>query len=194
MKNFERILFDIPTGIKSRMKIMLYRFLGMQIGQKNRFEGGKCRAFKHIKIGNNNAFFGGGYKLWPINNNQHGIRIYIKNDSMFNRNLYIDACGYIEIGNGCMFGPDVYLADSNHKFDLGVSSRSLPMDIGKIIVGDNCWIGAKVTILKNVVLGDNCVAAAGTVITKSFPAGSVIAGVPGKLIKSLKGTENKELL
>ena len=184
MNTLYRLFFVIPLGLKSRIKIFIYRFFGMKIGKKNRFEGGKCRAFKTIIIGDNNAFFGGGYVLWPILDNETKTKIKIKNDSMFNRNFFIDACGYVEIGNGCMIGPDVYITDSNHQYQFGVSPRILPMNIGKIIIGDNCWVGAKSIILKDVELGENCIVAAGSVVTKSFPAGSIIAGVPAKLIKS----------
>ena len=38
---------------------------------------------------------------------------------------------------------------------------------------------------KDVELGDGCVVAAGAVVTKSFPAGSLVAGVPAKVIKQL---------
>ncbi len=183
MKLIERILFDIPVGFISRLKILQYKVMGMRIGKNNRFEKGKCRQLNNISIGNNNAFFGGGYMLWPIKDKQvNGIKILIKNNCLFNRNIYLDACGYIEIGNGCMFGPDVYVTDSNHQMKPGVSARELPMEIGKVIIGDNCWIGAKAIILKDVVLGDNCVVAAGAVVTKSFPAESVIGGVPAKLL------------
>ena len=179
----ERLFFVIPVGLKSRFITVLYFLFGMQLGKKNRFEGGKCRAFKQIKIGNNNAFFGGGYTIWPLPDNYKGCRINIKDGSMFNRNLYIDACGYIEIGNGCMIGPDVYISDSNHQVKFGTSPRNLPMNIGKVIIGDNCWIGAKAIILKDVELGEGCVVAAGAVVTKSFPAGSIIGGIPAKIIR-----------
>lgn len=182
MSLIERILFEIPIGLKSRCKIILYRSMGMKIGFKNRFEKGKCRQFKNIEIGNNNAFFGGGYMLWPIKNNSNEIKIKIKDNCLFNRNIYLDACGYIEIGNGCMFGPDVYVTDSNHQMKNGISARELPMNIGKVIIGDNCWIGAKAVILKDVILGENCVVAAGAVVTKSFAAGSVVGGVPARLL------------
>jgi len=57
------------------------------------------------------------------------------------------------------------------------------MDIGKVKIGNHCWIGAGAIILKNVELGDGCVVGAGAVVTKSFPNGSVIAGVPARLIR-----------
>jgi maltose O-acetyltransferase len=57
------------------------------------------------------------------------------------------------------------------------------MDVGKVKIGNNCWIGAGVIILKDVDLGDGCVVGAGAVVTKGFPHGSVIAGVPAKPIR-----------
>jgi acetyltransferase-like isoleucine patch superfamily enzyme len=92
----------------------------------------------------------------------------------------IDACGLVEIGDDNMFGPDVYIADSNHTFGSGISPKAAPMQRGRVKIGSHCWIGAKVVILKNVELGDRCVVGAGAVVTKSFPAGSIVVGVPGR--------------
>ena len=122
--------------------------------------------------------------LWPEDADYTGIRIQIGDRNYFNRNMMIDACGFIEIGNNNMFGPDIYITDSNHSFGNGVSPAAQPMQRGKVKIGNHCWIGAKAVILKDVELGDYCVVAAGAVVTKSFPAGSVIAGVPAKLIEN----------
>ena len=64
-----------------------------------------------------------------------------------------------------------------------VSPQEAEMQRGKVRIGSHCWIGAKAVILKDVELGDYCVVAAGAVVTKSFPSGSVLAGVPARLIK-----------
>jgi len=60
------------------------------------------------------------------------------------------------------------------------------MDIGRVKIGNHCWIGAGAIILKNVELGDACVVGAGAVVTKSFPPGSVLGGVPAKIIADAK--------
>ena len=184
MQIVEDILFKKLTGMFSRVRNVLFSFLGMRKGIRNRFEKGRCRRVKQIEIGDYNAFTAG-YMLWPIDEDFDGTRIRIGNRNYFNRNVMIDACGLIQIGDFNMFGPDVYITDSDHTFGPNISPSKAPMNIGTVSIGNHCWIGAKSTILKNVVLEDNCVVAAGAVVTKSFPAGSVIGGIPAKLLKQV---------
>lgn len=53
---------------------------------------------------------------------------------------------------------------------------------GKIRIGDNCFIGARATIMPNVTIGSNCIVAAGAVVTKSIPDGEIWGGVPARYI------------
>lgn len=178
----ESFLFKASRGLLSRLRITVYRLLGLKIGKKNRLEYGRIRRSDQIVIGIYNAFTEG-FQLWPEDSDFSGIRIEIGNHNYFNKNIMLDACGKIEIGNYNMFGPDIYITDSNHTFGEGVSPQSSPMQRGKVKIGNHCWIGAKAIILKDVELGDYCVVAAGAVVTKSFPKGSIIAGVPARKIK-----------
>jgi acetyltransferase-like isoleucine patch superfamily enzyme len=178
----ESFLLNAPRGLMSRIRLFAYRLLGMKQGVRNRMEGGgRCRRVSQIEIGRLNAFTQGCW-LWPENTDHDKIRIRIGNNNYFNRNVMLDACGLIEIGDDNMFGPDIYMTDSNHTFGAGLSPGNEPMQKGRIKIGSRCWIGAKAVILKDVELGDGCVVAAGAVVTKSFPAGSVIAGVPARLL------------
>lgn len=47
------------------------------------------------------------------------------------------------------------------------------MKFGKIVIGNNCFIGCKSIIMPNVIIGDNCIVAAGSVVTKSIPSNQV---------------------
>lgn len=181
---FERCFLDMPRGLASRARLFAYRCLGLKAGQRNRMEAGRCRRLANIVMGDYNAFTSGCW-LWPQNTDFNGVRIRIGDHNYFNRNVMIDACGYVEIGDHNMFGPDIYITDSNHRFGLDITPASQPMSDGIVKIGNRCWIGARAIILKDVVLGDYCVVAAGAVVTKSFPAGSVIAGVPARLLRSL---------
>lgn len=184
LSSMEPLFLRVPQGIRSRFRLFFYKMLGMQIGINNRMEKSRCRRVKQISIGDRNAFTQG-VMLWPEDATYDGTRIRIGNKNYFNRNMMIDACGYIEIGDHNMFGPDIYITDSNHDFGNGKSPSSQPMKRGTVKIGNHCWIGAKAVILKDVELGDHCVVAAGAVVTKSFPAGSVIAGVPATVLKQM---------
>jgi acetyltransferase-like isoleucine patch superfamily enzyme len=185
----EPIFLRIPRGATSRLRLAVYRVLGMRQGKKNRMEGGgRVRRCTQIVIGDYNAFTQGCW-LWPEDTEFAGIRIRIGNWNYFNRNVMIDACGSIEIGDRNMFGPDVYITDSNHQVRDGFGPGELPMDRGTVVIGNRCWIGAKAVFLKGVKLGDRCVVAAGAVVTCSVGPGEVVAGVPARPLSANKQSE-----
>jgi acetyltransferase-like isoleucine patch superfamily enzyme len=174
-------LLRAPQGVASRVRVALYVALGLRAGRPIRMERGRIRRCSQVEIGRNNAF-SEGWQLWPIDAPHSGVRIRIGDDNYFNRNVFIDACGSIEIGNENQFGPDVYVTDSNHRHGPGIVGKRMGMDVGRVRIGNGCWIGAKAVILMNVELGDGCVVGAGAVVTRSFPAESVVVGVPARPI------------
>jgi acetyltransferase-like isoleucine patch superfamily enzyme len=183
--SLEAYFLKSSRGLLSRFRLLFYRLFGLKAGRRNRMEAVRCRRLRQIQIGDFNSLVEGCW-LWPIDANYDGIRIRIGNRNFFNRNVMIDACGYVEIGDENMFGPDIYVADSNHTFGVGISPQREPMQVGHVKIGNRCWIGAKAVILKDVELGDGCVVGAGAVVTKSFPAGSVVVGIPARLITDAK--------
>lgn len=62
-------------------------------------------------------------------------------------------------------------------------------------IGDECLIGMHSTVLDGAVIGPRCVVGAGALVTKGFeaPEGSVIMGVPGKIVKTLTAEEQAKL-
>lgn len=70
---------------------------------------------------------------------------------------------------------DVTDKDKNEE---GVNNYDAP-----VVIEDDVWCGANVTILKGVTIGRGSVVAAGAVVTKSFPPYSIIGGVPARLLK-----------
>lgn len=50
-------------------------------------------------------------------------------------------------------------------------------------IGNDVWIGAGVSICRNVKIGNGCVIGAGAVITHDIEPYSIVVGVPGKVIK-----------
>jgi acetyltransferase-like isoleucine patch superfamily enzyme len=57
--------------------------------------------------------------------------------------------------------------------------------VNRIDIGDWCMVGARAILLPGTKLGDHCVVGAGAVVKGEFPAGSIIAGVPARVIGRL---------
>jgi acetyltransferase-like isoleucine patch superfamily enzyme len=107
-------------------------------------------------------------------------------------NVGMGEFAYIGGGGGTVIGCDTIIGQyfsthpENHIFsDNSMLIREQGVSRKGIHIGENCWIGSKVTILDGAIIGNKSVIAAGSVVTKSFPKNSVIGGIPAKLLKSI---------
>jgi acetyltransferase-like isoleucine patch superfamily enzyme len=99
---------------------------------------------------------------------------------------FFGCAGGVKIGDDTIFGNFVSIHSENHvSSNLTMPIRLQGVSRQGIVIGCNCWIGAKVTILDGVVINDGCIIAAGAVVTKgNYPRNSIIGGVPARIIKS----------
>jgi acetyltransferase-like isoleucine patch superfamily enzyme len=79
-----------------------------------------------------------------------------------------------------MSAPGLVINAGGHDV-LTMKATSAPVRIGNRV-----WCGVNVTILAGVTIGDDVVVAAGAVVTRDVPSGSVVGGVPARLIRSLE--------
>jgi maltose O-acetyltransferase len=56
--------------------------------------------------------------------------------------------------------------------------------LGRVSIGNNCFIGERTLILPNVAIGDNSVVGAGSVVVRDIPENSVACGNPARVLKS----------
>jgi acetyltransferase-like isoleucine patch superfamily enzyme len=115
---------------------------------------------------------------------QKGKGIIIGNNSGINAGTYLGGQGGIEIGDNVIIGPGVKIFSENHNFaDLNLNIKDQGVVRNEVCIQNNCWIGAGVTILAGVTIGEGSVIAAGSVVTKTVAPNSIVAGVPGKVLK-----------
>lgn len=116
--------------------------------------------------------------------------IVIGNDCNIGEYCHITAIQRITIGNGLLTGRFVYIGDNSHGV-LSLKDAETPpakrhlVSKGEIIIGNNVWIGDKVTILGGVTIGDNVIIGAGSIVTHDVPSNSLAVGIPAKVVKSL---------
>ena len=109
--------------------------------------------------------------------------ISIGDDCRIHRMIYIDAIGGLDIGShsGISTGTQIYTA--NHKYkEKDKLYYYQGYTLAKVVIEEDCWIGAGSLIMAGVTLKKGTVVAAGAVVTKDSEAYSVIAGVPAKKI------------
>ena len=92
------------------------------------------------------------------------------------------------IGNKVALGPKVTIMTGNHStneigvfmWDNHIKKEKLDIDV---ILEDEIWVGANVTILAGAHISRGCVVAAGAVVNKYIPPYSIVGGIPAKILK-----------
>lgn len=113
-------------------------------------------------------------------------------DNVFISEYFHISAYQFKIGNDVIIGPRLTAICNNHKFDEeGKTVFEIAADkvYEPIVIEDDVWIGANVTLLPGVTISKGCVIGAGSVVTKSTPPDMVCVGVPCRPIKH-RYTEN----
>lgn len=125
-----------------------------------------------------------------------------------------DPIGYcrsigVQVGEGCWltwlteatFGSEPYLVSLGDHVCVASGVRFVTHDgalwvflqenpgidaFAPIKVGDNVFIGMNAVIMPGVTIGDDCIVAAGAVVVRDVPPGSIVGGVPGKVLGTVE--------
>lgn len=96
--------------------------------------------------------------------------------------------GKTKIGKNVMMGPECIIYTRNHAFN----DVTIPMCLQgfqeekEVIIGDDVWIGGRVTILPGVKIGQGVIIGAGSVVSRDIPDYAIVGGNPAKVIKFRK--------
>lgn len=124
-----------------------------------------------------------GFRLFPPVYTDFGKNIKIGKDVFVNSGCCFQDQGGVTLGDGCLVGHNVVFATLDHDKRPG---RRGDMTAAPIVVGKDVWIGAHATILKGVTIGDGAIVAAGAVVTRDVPPNTIAAGVPARVVKTIR--------
>lgn len=144
-------------------------------------------------------------RVYRINRNSESKCEYLRSlgckvgrGTRFTGKLSIGSEPYlIEIGENCLLSGTIHF----HTHDgavkvlnsVGFFNGEAMDKVARIKIGNNCFIGNDARIMGGVKIGNNCVVGAGSIVTKSIPDGTVVAGVPAKIICTIQEFYEKNI-
>ena len=95
-------------------------------------------------------------------------------------NCYLD----LDIGPRCIVADWVYMCDFDHRTDdVHVPIKDQGIVKTPVRVDEDVWVGVKASVLRGAQVGRGTVVAAHTVVRGTVPPFSVVAGVPGRVVR-----------
>jgi acetyltransferase-like isoleucine patch superfamily enzyme len=114
-----------------------------------------------------------------------GEGLVVGDNSNIGAYCYIGCSGFIQIGNNVMMSPRVSLYAENHNYaEVTRTMKEQGVTREYIIIEDDCWIASHAVVVAGVTIGRGSIIGAGTVVTKDVPPYSIVAGVPGRVVRS----------
>ena len=121
---------------------------------------------------------------------RYGRGLRVGRDSGIGERAHLGCSGGIEIGEDVIAGPFLTIHSQEHLFDDPSTPIRLQGTVERsVVIEDDVWIGARVTILAGSRIGAGSVIAAGAVVSGDFPPHSLIAGVPARRVKGIRGSD-----
>lgn len=121
--------------------------------------------------------------------------VYMSDYTLIQPNVtFIMNEGHVHVGRWTVIASNCTIITDNHIPTVGVNHRMLGRyhindRVKDIILEDDCWAGAGVTLMSGAILRRGSIAAAGAVVNKEVPPYAVVAGVPAKIIATVFSIE-----
>ena len=97
--------------------------------------------------------------------------------------LTIVGRGEVRVGDNFHSGPECLLITDIHNYE----GDALPYDATYIVrsieIGDNVWLGSRVTVRGGATIGEGAIIQAGSTVVSDIPACAIAGGHPAKVFK-----------
>lgn len=140
---------------------------------------------KQLKHCGKKVYVDEGFTILGAKNISMGDSVYIGP----NATLYASGAA-ITVKGHFMSGPGLTIITGDHRIDIKdkfmdevTVDEKLPENDQEVVINEDVWCGANVTILKGIHIGRGSVIAAGAVLTKNVGEYEIWAGVPAKKIR-----------
>jgi acetyltransferase-like isoleucine patch superfamily enzyme len=199
----------VPGGLGLILRERFYRLVIGELGKNVVF--GRNVTFRHpgkIRIGDN-VVIDDNCTIDAKGSSNRGITIgngvFIgRNSTLYCKNGNLELRDNVNIGVNCTLA-------SAHRLTVGQNTRiagyaylisggdwdyddptikmidqPTPVSKGPVVIGSDCWLGARVTVLDGVRVGEGTVIGAGSVVSTAIPENCLALGTPARVVKRLK--------
>jgi galactoside O-acetyltransferase len=175
---------------RARRKLLKRAGIKIHPTVKANFRGVRYHASSTLEIGEGSIVEG------SLVSERDGASILIGQNTFIGNSLLASA-SRIEIGDDVLISWGCNIVDHN-SHAIGWKQRKQDVrdwyhgtkdwthvSVAPVKIGNKCWIGLNVIVLKGVEIGEGAVVAAGSIITKNIPPWTVVAGNPARVIREI---------
>jgi len=87
----------------------------------------------------------------------------------------------VSVGDHTLIAPGCFITDHGHGISDELRVDQQAGTAKPVIIGNDVWLGAKVTVLAGVTIGDGAIVGADAVVTRDVPAMAIVTGIPAKI-------------
>ncbi len=132
-----------------------------------------------------------------IHNSALGTRNYyerltVGSDCYFGRELFLDLQDDITIEDNVTISHRVMILTHTDAGASPLRENEIQTSQAPVVIRRGAYVGANVTILEGIEIGEASIVGAGAVVTRSVAPGTVVAGVPARVIRGT-GREQAEV-
>lgn len=119
------------------------------------------------------------FHMWGVSTVTVGDRVTSNGTECF-----VNPGGSLIVGEDCMFANAFVHVGDNHAIIDAESGKALNYsDAPRIEFKKHVWVASRVTVMSDSTIGAGCVLGAASVVKGDFPAQTVVAGVPAKVVR-----------